>query len=101
MTDQELLELAAKAAGYCLGEGSQGYRTFRCKGGVEWNPKDDDGDSFRLACDCFIDIQFGSGYVLAAGPQGNAVEELKGNDRRPATRMAVLRAAAEIGKVIA
>ena len=98
MTDKEMLELAAKAAGYCLTDGSQGYRTFRCKGGVEWNPMDDDGDALRLACDCFIDIEFGSEYVIANGPQGYATEDFKDSDRRAATRYAIVRAAAEIGK---
>lgn len=78
MTDKELLEAAAKAAGI---EGE--YRTERmCIGGDWqdvtaiflpdddgwWNPLTDDGDAFRLACglDLFFDDsseQLQLGYV--------------------------------------
>lgn len=50
MTDRELLELAAKAAGIeiinaAFAEGPHYKGTTR-----RWNPLDDDGDALRLAC---------------------------------------------------
>lgn len=47
MTDQELLELAAKAAGPSIKFYNGAYRDMK-RGGYEWNPLDDDGDAFRL-----------------------------------------------------
>lgn len=58
MTDRELLELAAKAAGIEIwsGQRDQSGTLFRSApsgdgkfGGVEWNPLADDGDALRLA----------------------------------------------------
>lgn len=105
MTDRELLELAAKAAGYCLSDGSQGYRIFRCKGGVEWNPLTDDGDALRLAvrlnlqiiiederCGC-VTASWGDDY------QSHAVEHSETPETAcAATRRAIVRAAAEIAR---
>src|SRR5690554_3749924 len=66
MSDNELLELAAKAAGYSLTKGSRGCREFLCKRGVYWNPLEDDGDALRLASKLLIDIgQFPSEVVAA------------------------------------
>jgi len=60
MTDRELLELAAKAAGITLGSDSPWF-TYSDKDGFEWwnedarsttrkwNPLGDDGDALRLA----------------------------------------------------
>jgi len=106
MSDRELLELAAKAAGYALTDGSQGYRTFRCNGGVEWNPLDDDGDAFRLGVrlglmvDCFecandsVEASFDDGDFSAY------CTEPVGEDKAAATRRAIVRVAAEIGKAM-
>lgn len=45
-TDRELLENAAKAAGYWNTD-------FNCyDGAIAWNPLTDDGDAFRLAIKC-------------------------------------------------
>ena len=105
MTDRELLELAAKAAGYSITRGSSGYREFLCKGGVEWNPLEDDGDALRLALsmDVLIDIDLGEHETVVAFTTPNGTEcsirEGHGFDRRAATRRAIVRAAAEIGRV--
>jgi hypothetical protein len=53
MSDRELLEAAAKAAGLTLGAWSDDYGAFMYRG-VEpgkswWNPLTDDGDALRLA----------------------------------------------------
>lgn len=55
MTDKELLELAAKAAGYefawyCEGPNNpRGTPNVPFANGHRWNPLTDDGDAFRLA----------------------------------------------------
>ena len=100
-TDRELLELAARAAGYVLTDGSQGYRTFRCKGGVEWNPLTDDGDALRLAVNLELDIlrfpAFGEAQVCS---QDGVADEAESTSICPyaATRRAIVRAAAAIGE---
>lgn len=51
MNDRELLELAAKAAGYKpWGADCEGYPIFVIEGcPIGWNPLTDDGDALRLA----------------------------------------------------
>lgn len=110
MTDRELLELAAKAAGY--GELkwtalSEFHQIVETEGGlIWWNPLTDDGDALRLA----VDLDFGIEVhrSLAVVHVGNGEQEkvsvywnLKDiPDARTATRLAIVRAAAEIGKAI-
>jgi hypothetical protein len=95
LKDQELLELAAKAAGYFLTDGSQGYRKFRCKGGVEWNPLADDGDALRLLVKLALNIEFKLQFDLLK--VGDVVEnEMNYDSREEATRRAIVRAAAKI-----
>ena len=99
MTDRELLELAAKAAGYQIdGPASkymvQGYtfdsllRLNEQGGHSVWNPLTDDGDALRLAVKLGIDIS------------KSQVDYWDKNSTDPyaATRRAIVRAAAEIGK---
>ncbi len=76
MTDRELLELAAKAAGNGF---VIGY----------WNPLTDDGDALRLA------VALG----LTARMSYNGQDyEAANKDPYAATRRAIVRAAAEIGR---
>lgn len=63
MTDEELLELAAKAIGRtdlrCVREFIQGelrVGMWDDLNEVVWNPLTDDGDAFRLACNLKISI---------------------------------------------
>ena len=60
MTDREMLELAAKAAGYVFGEyGGEPARQVTTKIGaawIYWNPLTDDGDALRLAVKLRIDL---------------------------------------------
>lgn len=106
MTDRGLLEMAAKAAGHSLTKGSAGYREFLCKGGVEWNPLEDDGDALRLALsmDVLIDIDLGEHETVVAFTTPNGTEcgirEGHGVNRRAATRRAIVRAAAAIGRAM-
>lgn len=102
MTNQEMIKLAAKAAGYSLTNGSSGYREFLCKGGVEWNPLEDDGDALRLAVKLRIDVLFSPDSVECIANTGSEVEPfgiVKYSQCQAAdTRRAITRAAAEIGK---
>ena len=61
MTDRELLELAAKAAGV-EGQYRAQYAGDKAYGGVWhsgvcWNPIDDDGDALRLAVGLSLDLK--------------------------------------------
>lgn len=112
MTDRELLELAAKAVGIIESKGPLGSDlgiliditppTALSANCVVWNPLTNDGDALRLAVKLHIDIRhfmYERGYMdcLVDRIGKRAVEEL-GNDPFSATRRAIVRAAAEIGR---
>ena len=112
-TDRELLELAAKAAGIKIRWQSYGSYFVICDiddEGIEavWDPILDDGDALRLAVRLYLDInQFPAtdGYVgmIEIWRNGDGdpahVEYVKAeDDRLSATRRAIVRAAAEIGR---
>jgi len=88
--DKELLELAAKAAGI----------NVDCWEDCGWSPLSDDADALRLAVKLKIDISF-DGFdedsVLAAHTT-EWKQEAYGDDPHAATRRAIVRAAAEIGR---
>ena len=100
MTDRELLELAAKAAGlkvvdrlsatlYIASEG--------CCGGARWNPLDDDGDAFRLAVKLQMIVNIDPTESQAGdGRRDDECELHRGSDPYAATRRAIVRAAAEV-----
>jgi hypothetical protein len=102
MTDRELLELAAKAAGI-------DYYTRAQSGGMltdngEWNPLTDDGDALRLAvelkmCVGVVPSNIKDGHATVALAPANPVEigETHADDPYAATRRAIVRAAAAIG----
>lgn len=105
MTDKELLELAAKAAGlqeYGFMGGSFVHvadNTFE-----EWNPLTDDGDALRLAVKLGIVIEIGyahRGFIAVRTNTDNWKEcrEAYGNCPYAATRRAIVKAAAEIGRM--
>ncbi|MGV2897703.1 hypothetical protein ACNPPY_18205 [Achromobacter sp. AGC78] len=108
MTDRELLELAAKAAGL-------EYHWVKVDGGSlmqasepgsrseeSWNPLTDDGDALRLSVKLQIDIrqflQYRGVVDALVDRLGKGCGEKIGDDPYAATRRAVVRAAAEIGK---
>ena len=104
MTDKELLELAAKAAGWTIEENGhdvQGHPWFWCHQLQDhWDPIIDDGDALRLAVKlklCF-GPNFDGDLAVCFGDNGNNVTEPFGNNPYAATRRAIVRAAAEIGK---
>lgn len=111
MTDRELLELAAKAAGMELAmyQSQEGALWLDRKHANpithsrDWNPLTDDGDALRLAVKLNFFIQLLPDAVEVTPDQRDdnkfiVLSELLGNDPYAATRLAIVRAAAEIGK---
>jgi hypothetical protein len=108
-TDRELLELAAKAAGYIeFTWGEVAGPRARKPNGVAgpWNPLTDDGDALRLAVQLEIRPDVGERMVVAEWwvrpdllKQGVEVVLVDG-DKYAATRRAIVRAAAEIGRAM-
>jgi hypothetical protein len=100
MTDREMLELAAKAAGIdwfdepaaSLGKG------LHLKSGSFWNPRTDDGDALRLAVKLAFTVGVWDGYVDVLTTTTEGWRENCTSDPYAATRRAIVRAAAEIGK---
>ncbi|HET8870313.1 MAG TPA: hypothetical protein VFM48_07700 [Aquabacterium sp.] len=95
MTDRELLELAAKAAGVNGFVVDAGMNFGSDATPKVWNPLADDGDALRLAVKLGLWLHIGKYDV---GVHGSPVEEACGKDPYAATRRAIVRAAAEIGK---
>ncbi len=89
--DRELLELAAKAAGcsYIPGESWEE--------GAGWNPLDDDGDALRLAMALMMDVLTERGRTACHTDVGTVIID-HGDDPYAATRRAIVRAAAAIGR---
>ena len=122
MTDRELLEFAAKAAGYkkyythYLGRDSfvtyddEYYSEVKERRVVgektlDWNPLTDDGDALRLMVRLrleprFIDNSHSNGAEPSRVTLHNfaGIVENIGDDPYAATRRAIVRAAAEIGR---
>ena len=100
MSDRELLELAAKAAGYDVMRTVSGHLVVDFK---KWNPLEDDGDALRLAVKLKLEIErskFDNSAVYVGAPRYAKWREEANdeNDIINATRRAIVRAAAEIGK---
>lgn len=113
MDDRKLIEMAAKAVGWRVASYSE-HGTSVVRGGVAvvvgegrnfgWRPLADDGDALRLAVKCRIEFYEGAGD----GPEAWAgyyvsdrqkfACEPHGDDPYAATRRAIVRAAAEIGR---
>ena len=122
MSDRELLEFAAKAAGihvptkkdypWAYIDESGIFRDISCAGDgtrmSRWNPLTDDGDAFRLMVKLgetgFFRLNFGAGAVSAENPAVKplpilyACEDMEELGGAAATRRAIVRAAAEIGR---
>ena len=110
MTDRELLELAAKAAGIDWdAQMDNGTIVIAAEAPEFWDPLTDDGDALRLAVKLGLLVDCDS--VVLQGCQVEAVSgmsshednyvhilEKYGNDPYAATRRAIVRAAAEIGR---
>lgn len=108
MNDRELLELAAKAwirSGMRLECPDDEDGIYVCRdqsrNGHTWNPLKDDGDALRLAVRLHLDIEFWRGFcevVVSDGDVDFLASEMYSDDMLAATRRAIVRAAAEIGK---
>ena len=112
MSDKELLELAAKAVGMHVKAQrvdaddkfthlvvGQKFKPEK----IDWNPLTDDGDALRLAVKLRIkhERHINQPYVAAWAPDiVGRFEESEGSDPCAATRRAIVRAAAEIGKTM-
>ena len=91
MTDRELLEAAAKAAGIEALLDSVGIAWLKWPS-FSWNPLTDDGDALRLAAKMKMDIAIFDGRTVVDVPGPIRVEE---TGKQPAaTRRAIVRAAA-------
>ena len=107
-TDRELLELAAKACKLPeCGWMGPAFMYVKDNTFADWNPLEDDGDALRLAVklDMLIAIHGESNYVRVYAGSGAGVDDFYGtaafeNDPCAATRRAIVRAAAEIGKAM-
>ena len=118
MNDRELLELAAKAAGIKIDKsetngGGRGNTGFDLLGNAvldwhndkTWNPLTDDGDALRLAVKLQIQITPGTynkdefSAFKAAGGEAHEFRHYQ-QDKYAATRRAIVRAAAQIGKAV-
>ena len=96
MNDKELLELAAKAAGIEL---DKGWLVYLEDDGEAFNPLVRDDHALRLAVKLGLDIGFPrEDCVWSFGHGGSVCVENPKEDPYAATRRAIVRAAAEIGR---
>lgn len=108
MTDLELLELAAKAAGFKRWSFESWPDYLNVYYGnddidEEWNPLYEDADAIRLAIQLRMDIRTGTQNNCVTVGWGSGiryVEEVFEKDPMSAVRRAIVRAAAEIGKAM-
>ena len=91
MTEKELLEAAAKAAGINVS-----FDRVRRDWG--WNPLDDDGDALRLAVKLGIGMRHHVNWSQVFSLQTGVEDFHHDTDPYAATRRAIVRAAAEIGR---
>lgn len=107
MTDRQLLELAAKAAGIHGIEVDSGINIGSNAVPIIWNPLTDDGDALRLAVKLNMIVDCTTFSAMDGKKSGRGVhdwhsaDELLGDDdvgNDAAIRLAIVRAAAEIGR---
>lgn len=119
MTDREMLEMAAKAAGMAANQWADVGDLLPDKGGwvqfvghglvAIWNPLTDDGDALRLAVKLQLTVVckdhetevFQEGECLSSEPIFHTsafVTKQEATDPYAATRLAITRAAAAIGQ---
>ena len=114
MSDKELLELAAKAAGYIVDEYvSSGLWVYERNASWKevkppiflWNPLKNDGNALRLAvklnieCVFFDDMQAVNAGVWSEDSKPYDCMVPYGGDKQAATRRAIVSAATEIGRL--
>lgn len=107
MTDRELIELAATAAGMMLTD--NGVRDLDANGTQHrWNPLTDDGDALRLLVEISsrsVSLEMNAGVCLTIGHPSIEADEWPPADaprsKNEMLRRAIVRAAAEVGKAMA
>lgn len=114
MTDREMLECAAKAARLTIRDSNTWHDTVVRKikmvdgssNWVRWNPLNNDSDALRLAVQLGISgtwhqpLRYATGVHVPYGPGPVLRIEEHGTDPYDATRRAIVRAAAEIGRAM-
>jgi len=107
MDDRELLELAAKAAGYQVDTGFADCPVIfgedaGPEGPREWNPLTDDGDALRLAAGLCLNVLSSEACVVVEDEKGvECIEYFYGpEDYTSGWRRAIVRAAAAIGRAM-
>jgi hypothetical protein len=107
MTDQELLEFAAKAAGQYHVEWSDKVGALRIREGnrwIEWNPLKNNADAFRLLAALRIDLCFEKLYSVSAWTSTEDrwiteyCDDSTFSDIEEKTRLVIVKAAASIGR---
>lgn len=103
MTDREMLELAAKAAG--VPKEFAGSDAFMDGVLERWHPRQDDGDCARMEATLGIDVMWinDDDSVYAMTSKGSAISMCEffsrhNDDKQAARRLASCRVAAQIGK---
>ena len=108
MTDRELLEAAAKAAGVNVWTDIDGNYYSEGFGVAErpWNPLTDDGDALRLAVKLKVATGYSGSNQYYAGPSDGDKGFMRESGERngvqdpyAAARRAIVRAAAAIGSL--
>ena len=94
-TDRELLEMAAKAAGYKSCGMYEDVRIYLLGIQAPWIPLTCDGDALRLAVKLKLKGAFDEVWVIS----WTSISEYEA-DPHAATRRAIVRAAANIGKAM-
>lgn len=103
MTDRELLELAARAAGYdTLGSWDEKCKCLMDYEGWSFDPLNDDGDALRLAVKLGMNVHVicNDGTFASRYENEPVIAEKRGDDPCAATRRAIVRLAAEIGRIM-
>jgi hypothetical protein len=102
--DRKMIELAATAAGYEIARWTDNGDALLLFGVQEpWNPLADNGDALRLAVKLCLSLSTGPCVVkcnsISGALRGSFIEEDSiYQDHYAATRRAIVRAAAEIGR---
>jgi hypothetical protein len=110
MTDRELLEFAAKAAGNGANSWSDSHKCLFTTHGPypneyrKWNPLADDGDALRLSTELRLNVFHTNGcaYAMQSDCDGEYEQKVSykdAGDKHAATRRAIVRVAAEIGRI--
>jgi hypothetical protein len=110
VTDRELLELAAKAAGIEIQNAAFSSGPHLAGTLTRWNPLDNDGDALRLAVKLNLVIDSSSSEIEVFAPKhiiqtewarvSMRASESNTADPYSATRRAIVKAAAEIGRAM-